>query len=52
VFDGADDGMIREIIFLEVKSGLSSRLTPRERQVQQVIVEKKVVWQELFIGVT
>jgi predicted Holliday junction resolvase-like endonuclease len=52
VFDGADEGNIREIVFLEVKSGLSPRLTPRERQVQQVILEKKVVWQELFIGVS
>jgi predicted Holliday junction resolvase-like endonuclease len=51
VFDGADDGNIREIIFLEVKTGLSPRLTQRERQVQEVILNKKVVWQELFIGV-
>jgi len=51
VFDGADDGNVREIVFLEVKTGLSPRLTPRERQVQQVILAKKVVWQELFIGV-
>ena len=50
VFDGAEDGNVREIIFLEVKTGVSPRLTPRERQVQQVILDKKVVWQELFIG--
>lgn len=51
VFDGADDGNVREIIFLEVKTGLSARLTHRERQVQQVVLEKKIVWQELFIGI-
>jgi predicted Holliday junction resolvase-like endonuclease len=50
VFDGADDGSVREIVFLEVKTGLSPRLTAREKQVQQVVLEKKIVWQELFIG--
>jgi predicted Holliday junction resolvase-like endonuclease len=52
VFDGADEGNIREIVFLEVKTGLSPRLTQREKQVQRIVLEKKVVWQELFIGQT
>ncbi|MFH0966311.1 MAG: Holliday junction resolvase-like protein [Methanobacteriota archaeon] len=35
VFDGLSEGMVREIILVEVKSGASRSLTQRERSVQQ-----------------
>lgn len=46
VFNGADDGNIFEVIFLEVKTGKST-LTPRERQLRFLIETKKVEWREL-----
>jgi predicted Holliday junction resolvase-like endonuclease len=46
VFNGADDGNIFEVIFLEVKTGKST-LTPRERQLRFLIETKQVEWREL-----
>lgn len=46
VFNGADDGNIFEVIFLEVKTGKSA-LTPRERQLRFLIEAKQVEWREL-----
>ncbi len=37
IFDGLSEGMVREIILVVVKSGVSRSLTPRERSVQQCI---------------
>ena len=37
VFDGLTEGVLRQIVFIEVKSGKYARLTPRERQVQEVV---------------
>lgn len=48
VFDGLNDGFVREIIFAEVKTG-DSRLTLRERQIRDAIAAGKVVWRELRI---
>ena len=44
VFKGLYDGNPEEIIFVEVKSGNSTNLTPRERMVKKLIEEKKVSW--------
>ena len=49
VFDGMNDGSMRDIIFLEVKSG-SSSLTTRERQIRDAVVAKRVVWKEFRVG--
>lgn len=49
VFDGADDECIREIVFLEVKTGNSS-LNPRQRKIRDAVLAGRVVWRELRIG--
>lgn len=49
VFNGAEDGNITEVIFLEVKSGVSAALTPRQRQIRALIEMKQVEWRELRI---
>jgi predicted Holliday junction resolvase-like endonuclease/DNA-directed RNA polymerase subunit RPC12/RpoP len=46
VFDGLDQDDLRDIVFIEVKTGTSG-LTPRERQVRQAVLERKVKWVEL-----
>lgn len=43
VFDGLDEGEIREVVFLEVKTNRSA-LTHRERLVRDAILAKRVSW--------
>jgi predicted Holliday junction resolvase-like endonuclease len=44
VFDGmSDDDDVREVVFVEVKTG-SSSLTTRERRVRDAVQEKRVSW--------
>jgi len=49
VFDGLADGQVRRIVFLEVKTGVST-LTGRERQVRDVIEARQVEWAELRVA--
>ncbi len=37
IFDGLTEGTLRQVVFVEVKSGKYARLTRRERQVQEVV---------------
>jgi len=46
VFDGLSDGSVREVIFVEVKTG-GGVLSSRERQVREAIREQRVRWEEL-----
>lgn len=46
VFDGLDEGKLRNIIFVEVKTG-SSVLTDREKQIRAAIAQKRVGWAEI-----
>jgi predicted Holliday junction resolvase-like endonuclease len=46
VFDGLDDGEVRRVTFVEVKTG-SSALSSRERQIRDVIKQRLVKWEEL-----
>ncbi len=46
VFDGLNDGDVRQVVFVEVKTG-SAGLSGRERQVRDAILEKRVRWDEL-----
>jgi len=41
VFDGLDDGQVRRVVFVEVKSG-AAQLTPRERQVREAVKAGRV----------
>ena len=49
VFNGAEEGYIREIVFLEVKTGDSAALNPKQRQIRDVIQNKQVVWCEFRV---
>lgn len=49
VFDGLSDDGLREIVFLEIKSGGSS-LTGRERRVRDAVVAGRVSWREFRVG--
>ncbi len=49
IFDGLDDGRVRRVVFVEVKTG-SSALTGRERQVRDVIEARAVEWAELRVA--
>lgn len=46
VFDGLSEKRLREIVFIEVKTG-SSALSPEERQVRDAVKERRVSWHEI-----
>jgi len=46
VFDGLSDGAVERVVFVEVKTG-ASQLTARERQVRDVVRERRVEWVEM-----
>ncbi|MEO7082749.1 MAG: Holliday junction resolvase-like protein [Gemmatimonadaceae bacterium] len=46
VFDGLDEGELRRIVFVEVKTGVS-KLTTRERLVRDAIRSGRVEWTEI-----
>ena len=46
VFDGLDEGNLRRVVFVEVKTG-DSKLTTRERQLRDAIREARVAWREV-----
>jgi predicted Holliday junction resolvase-like endonuclease len=48
VFDGADEGIIRNVIFLEIKTG-SASLSSRQRQLRDAIEAGKVSWRVLRV---
>lgn len=43
VFDGLDEGDLRAIVFVEVKTGAST-LSPREKRVREAVVDRRVRW--------
>ena len=45
VFKGLDQKEVKEVVFVEVKSG-ESRLTPMEKTLRDTITAKKVNWEE------
>ena len=48
VFDGLDEGAVRRVVFIEVKTGTSG-LSGRERQVRDAIQARRVEWTELRV---
>lgn len=46
VFDGADEGTMREVVFLEVKTG-RSQLNAKQKQIRDAVLAGRVVWREL-----
>jgi predicted Holliday junction resolvase-like endonuclease len=49
VFDGMSEDDLREIVFLEIKSGAST-LTSRERRVRDAVLARRVSWKEFRVG--
>ncbi|MFN0095672.1 MAG: Holliday junction resolvase-like protein [Dehalococcoidia bacterium] len=46
VFDGLDEGALRNVLLVEVKTG-GSQLSARERQVRAAVLEGRVAWDEV-----
>lgn len=51
VFDGLSAGELREIVFVEVKTGPSAALSTRERRIRDVVSAGRVRWKEIRIAV-
>jgi len=49
VFDGISDDDLREVVFLEIKTG-GSNLTTRERRVRDAVLTGRVSWKEFRVG--
>ena len=49
VFDGLSDGDVREVVFVEVKTGPSAALSSRERLVREAIEDRRVSFLEIRI---
>ncbi len=49
VFDGLDEGDVRRVVLVEVKTG-GSALSARERQVRDAVQSGRVEWCELRLG--
>jgi len=49
VFDGMDKDNLRQVVFVEVKTGASAALTKRERRIRDVISTGHVKWMEMRI---
>ena len=46
VFEGLDEGKLRRIVFVEVKTG-GSKLTERERLIRDAVREGRIAWKEI-----
>lgn len=49
VFDGLDEGELRRIVFVEIKTG-GAALSTRERRIRDTIRRGDVEWRELRLG--
>jgi len=49
VFDGLSEGEVHEIVFVEIKTGLSAALTSRERRVRDAVDGRRVRFLEVRI---
>ncbi|MBM3458691.1 MAG: Holliday junction resolvase [Armatimonadetes bacterium] len=48
IFDGLEDGRVREVVLVEIKTGASS-LSGRQRQVRDAVRERLVSWREFRV---
>lgn len=49
VFDGLDEGQLRRIVFVEVKTG-NAKLNARQRCVRDAVSNGSVEWREIRLG--
>lgn len=47
VFDGMCDGKVRQIVFVEVKTGKTGQLSKTEKQVRDAVTNRKVTWDKI-----
>ncbi len=47
VFDGMCDGEVKQIAFVEVKTGKSGQLSKTEKQVRDVVANRQVFWDKI-----
>lgn len=45
IFDGLDEGNIRKIVFVEIKTGKNARLSERERLIKKCVEDKNVEYE-------
>lgn len=50
VFDGLNDGWVKEIIFIEVKTGKSSRLSAKQQDIRDAIKNRPVRWATMRVS--
>lgn len=50
VFDGLDEGELRRVVLLEVKTGEAAGLTRRERQIRDTVAAGHVEWQSIRVA--
>jgi predicted Holliday junction resolvase-like endonuclease len=50
VFDGLDEGDLRAVVLLEVKTGEAAQLTSRERQIRDAVTEGRVEWHTIRVA--
>ncbi len=48
VFDGANDGEVREVVFIEIKTR-TSQLSSRQRQIRNAVTSGRVAWREMRV---
>jgi predicted Holliday junction resolvase-like endonuclease len=48
VFPGLSGDNPREVVFIEVKTGRSERLTSRERKIRELVKAGKVRWESIY----
>ena len=47
IFDGLSEGEVKNIVFVEVKTGKTANLSTRERQVRDCVQNKNVIWEKI-----
>ncbi len=50
VFDGLNDGFIREIVFIEVKTGNASRLSRKQQDIRDAIRSRPIKWVSMRVN--
>lgn len=45
IFDGLSEGEVKNIVFVEVKTGKTANMSTRERQVRDCVQNKNVIWE-------
>ncbi|MDQ6788588.1 MAG: hypothetical protein M3033_17435 [Acidobacteriota bacterium] len=50
VFDGLNDGFIKEIVFIEVKTGSASRLSRKQQDIRDAIRSRPIKWVSMRVN--